>query len=62
MNRKPTSQRLTSAFVKFAEQGSDGGRGSNRTDLLEQRSGLMEAWAHYLGDQGGKVVKLAARR
>ena len=23
---------------------------------------LMQAWAHYLGDQGGKVVKLAARR
>ena len=34
----------------------------NRTDLLEQRRGLMEAWAHYLGDQRGKVVKLAARR
>ena len=21
-----------------------------RTDFLEQRRGLMEAWAHYLGD------------
>ncbi len=33
-----------------------------RSDLLEQRRELMQAWAHYLGDQGGKVVKLAARR
>ena len=34
----------------------------NRTDLLDKRRELMEAWAHYLGDQSGKVVKLAARR
>ena len=37
----------------------------HRTDYLDQRRPLMEAWAHYLGDQGdqsGKVVKLAARR
>ena len=34
----------------------------SRSDLLEQRRELMQAWAHYLGDQGGKVVKLAARR
>ena len=34
----------------------------HRTNYLEQRRELMQAWAHYLGDQGGKVVKLAARR
>ena len=33
-----------------------------RSDLLEQRRELMQAWAHYLGVQGGQVVKLAARR
>ena len=34
----------------------------HRDDYLEERRELMQAWAHYLGDQGGKAVKLAARR
>ena len=33
-----------------------------RTDLFEQRRQLMAAWAHYLGDRGGKVIELAPRR